>query len=394
MQMKVLCVTALLVFSFHAQAQQYEKFTMDGNAKRRVKTDTTVIYTGKPASQPNTREQLQVNTHEQLFASAAPITDHVADNTPTYKPIPLAGQKSYFGEMNDYVIDFVRKYMELHNPTLNTVQNNATAPFSLIDNVLAQHHLPKELKYIAVIESALNTNAVSSAGAAGPWQLMEATARSMGLSVTRKNDDRKDWYKSTTAAAKYLSTLYGQLNDWLLVIAAYNSGPTPVQRAIAKTGSTNFWEIKPYLPRETQGYVLAFIATASIFENLSKFIGLGSIPMDFEFNKEEAPKGVAATKAVKTGTPAITRPSFTDDELKQICIVRISEPIYLELMAQQLDVDKKLLTRWNSDYDMFEYHTYPTPFYNLRIPKDKLDVFLQKKEYLTKKSKQIYGQNL
>ena len=150
--------------------------------------------------------------------------------------VPLAGEKSYFGDKNEYVNDFVRKYMELHNRTLSSVQSNSAAPFSVIDNILEQKNLPKELKYLAVIESALNHNAVSHAGAVGPWQLMESTAKMMGLTVTRKNDDRKDWNKSTAAATKYLELLYSQLNDWLLVIAAYNSGPTPVQRAIEKTG--------------------------------------------------------------------------------------------------------------------------------------------------------------
>src|SRR5690606_10238465 len=102
---------------------------------------------------------------------------------------------------------------------------------------------------------------------------MASTARLMGLTVNKKRDDRQDLYKSTHAAAKYLTYLYDQLNDWLLVVAAYNSGPAPVLRAIERTGSNNFWDIKKHLPRETQGHVLAFIATASIFENMNKFIG-------------------------------------------------------------------------------------------------------------------------
>src|SRR5690606_26251905 len=115
-----------------------------------------------------------------------------------------------------------------------------------------------ELKYLAVIESALNNKAVSRVGAVGPWQFMAPTARMMGLNVSSKRDERTDWTKSTIAAAKYLSILYDQLNDWLLVVAAYNSGPAPVLRAINRTGSNSFWDIKPFLPRETQGHVLAF----------------------------------------------------------------------------------------------------------------------------------------
>jgi len=343
-------------------------------------------------------------------------TAAICADAPKYGPVPLAGTKSYFGEKNDYVNNYVRTYLEVHNKTLNNVQNASMKPFTLIDDVLEKKQLPKELKYLAVIESALNHNAVSRAGAVGPWQLMESTARMMGLSVTRRRDDRTDWYKSTTAATKYLELLYSQLNDWLLVIAAYNSGPTPVQRAIERTGSRNFWDIKEYLPRETQGHVLAFIATASIFENLGKFINLGSVPVDFKFGKEEEitaiKKDVVAGKpgtvaAAVAGSAAVATPAvagaivkpaekknpFTEDELKNMTIVRIKDPIHLEMMSMELGIDKKLMARWNADYDLFVLKTYPTPFYNLRLPKDKLDAFIAKKDQLTRKSEAIYSQN-
>jgi peptidoglycan lytic transglycosylase D len=364
-----------------------------------------------------------------LLASNLPPAkgNTIAENKKNgYSHVPLAGEKDYFGNKNEYVNDFVRKYLELHNKTLGSVQTNSTKPFSLIDEVLTQKKLPKELKYLAVIESALNHNAVSHAGAVGPWQLMAETARMMGLSVNRRQDDRRDWAKSTSAATKYLELLYSQLNDWLLVIAAYNSGPTPVQRAIALTGSHNFWDIKQYLPRETQGHVLAFIATASIFENLSKFIDLGSLPVDFKFGNDEEPMPVAKApaavsspiasapgKATTAGsiptaaTPAagktapVTAPAttvtvakkaaFTDEELKNMAIMRIKDPIDIELMAQELNVDKKLLERWNNDYEMYTYGTYPTPYYNLRLPKDKVDVFMAKKEAMTKRTKIIFA---
>ncbi len=348
-----------------------------------------------------------------LLASNLPLaagtTAITGDGKKGYNHVPLAGEKSYFGEKNDYVNDFTRKYLELHYNTLGSVQNKSTTPFNVIDDVLQKKNLPKELKYLAVIESALNHNAVSSAGAVGPWQLMETTAKMMGLSVNRHHDDRRDLLKSTTAATKYLELLYSQLNDWLLVIAAYNSGPTPVQKAIERTGSHSFWDIKEYLPRETQGHVLAFIATASIFENLSKFINLGSVPVDFKFGKEEDVPAVPTAVSAKPGTTiALTAPTatpastatttikktpYTDDEVKNMCMIRITEPLNLEIISQETGVDKKLLARWNVDYDMYTYGTYPTPFYNLRLPKDKLDVYLAKKEAIAKRSRVYYSQN-
>ncbi len=324
-----------------------------------------------------------------------------------YGHVPLAGEKAYFGDKDGYVNDFVRKYMEVHNRTLSSVQSNSAAPFSVIDNILEQKKMPKELKYLAVIESALNHNAVSHAGAVGPWQMMEATAKMMGLAVTRKNDERKDWAKSTTAATKYLDLLYSQLNDWLLVVAAYNSGPTPVQKAIDKTGSHNFWDIKEYLPQETQGHVLAFIATASIFENLSKFINIGSIPVDFKFSKdkddeaiikEAAPKATAATAplilANTTTVTTIATPklvSFSEEELKNMSILKLDRALPLDVIEHETGIDKKLLSRWNPDYTQFLNHTYATAFYKLRVPKDKVDIFLQKKESMNKLAKAVEG---
>ncbi len=335
-----------------------------------VRSDTFVIKQG-------------ITPGSELANCAVPKGGNLVNG---YKPIPLAGQKSYFGDMDEYVTSFVRQYFTAHNKTLNFVQDKSPMSFSLIDNVLLQQNIPKELKYLAVIESALKNNAVSSAGAVGPWQLMESTARLMGLTVNKKRDDRKDWYKSTGAAAKYLGILYNQLNDWLLVIAAYNSGPGTVQRAIERTGSHNFWDIKKYLPRETQGHVLAFIATATIFENMSKFIGMGDIPAGFRFDN---PRGTATTNA--DGSKKALPSPFTQEELKNMAIVKITEPLNLELMTMELGIDKKQFAKWNPDYDLFVYNTYPTKDYALRIPKDKLEIFIQKKQLLEKKSKQIYS---
>jgi membrane-bound lytic murein transglycosylase D len=373
----LLIFTYLLVLVFNANAQK------------------EVIISRKPAA-----AQLK-----DTAKNPALLTENInPKDLAKYSEVPLAGTKSYFGEKNDFVNDYVRKYLEVHNKTLNSVQNSSSKPFSVIDNVLEKKQLPKELKYLAVIESALNHKAVSRAGAVGPWQLMESTAKMMGLSVTRKQDDRTDWYKSTTAATKYLELLYGQLNDWLLVIAAYNSGPTPVQRAIDRTGSRNFWDIKEYLPKETQGHVLAFIATASIFENLSKFINLGSVPVDFKFGKEDelfntkrdplTGKPLITPPANEPVTPTVAekKPQFTAEDLQNMSIVRIKTPVHFDIMQQELGIDKKLLTKWNTDYESFIYKTYPTPFYNLRIPKDKLDAYLAKKDMIASKSAAAFAQ--
>lgn len=303
-----------------------------------------------------------------------------------YKHVPFAIDTAYFGKKVDYITSYTEKYLKSHHKTITTVQDRSKKVFPLIDNVLDQNKIPKELKYLAVIESALNNQARSKVGAVGPWQFMSYTGKEMGLVVNKNRDDRKDWMRSTGAAAKYLIKLYEELDDWLLVVAAYNSGPRPVLRAIQKTGSTNFWDIKEFLPRETQGHVLAFIATATIYEKLGHYIGT-ELPDEISYTKPSA-----ITKAADKPKP---KPRFTDEELKSMAIVRIAEPLYPELLSQELGLDVKLLYKWNFDYELFEYHTYSEEVYNLRIPKDKVDQFFAKKELLEKRSKQIYtAQNM
>ena len=126
--------------------------------------------------------------------------------------------------------------------------------------------MPLQLKYLAVVESKLKTTAVSRVGATGLWQFMPSTAKRMGLKITSKYDERKNAYKSTVAAAKYLTLLHGYLNDWLLVVAAYNSGLGNVYKAIKKSGSRDFWKLQHHLPAETRLHVKRFIGTHSYFE--------------------------------------------------------------------------------------------------------------------------------
>lgn len=133
--------------------------------------------------------------------------------------------------------------------------------FPLFEKYLAQYNLPQELKYLSIIESGLNPRAVSRASAVGLWQFMSFTGRYFGLKNDWYFDDRMDPEKSTEAACQYLSQLYGMFHNWELTLAAYNSGPGTVKRAIRRSGYKNtFWEIYNYLPRETRSYVPQFVA--------------------------------------------------------------------------------------------------------------------------------------
>lgn len=301
--------------------------------------------------------------------------------TPGFKHVPLIGELEYYGKMNNYMVDYCKSYMSNFSRRLSSVSTKEKT-FAVMEEILAKHGIPKELKYLAVIESALNGNARSPVGAVGFWQFMAPTAREMGLVVNRHRDERRDLRKSTHAAAKYLSYLYGQLDDWLLVIAAYNSGPRPVLNGIKRTGKKDFWAIKKYLPRETQNHVLAFVATATIMERLNDYIEPG-LPSNFDWNSLNNTGGsVASAKSFEH--PLLSK--FSEEEVRKMALVRIDKPLKLEVVAQALNVEHKLLGRWN--YDYYEYlDTYQTgKTYSFRIPKEKLDRFLELKSSLERSS--------
>ena len=137
--------------------------------------------------------------------------------------------------------------------------------FPMFEEYLDKYNLPLELKYLAMVESALNPVAGSRAGAKGLWQFMYETGKNYGLRQTTLYDDRYDPVKETEAACQFLQSLYARYGDWFLVLAAYNSGPGTVNKAIVRAGGVrNYWAIWPYLPRETRGYVPAFIAVTYV----------------------------------------------------------------------------------------------------------------------------------
>nr|WP_321481335.1 transglycosylase SLT domain-containing protein [uncultured Bacteroides sp.] len=160
--------------------------------------------------------------------------------------------------------DVVRKFIDMYATRLrNQVSFMLSASnfyVPIFEEALDAYNLPLELKYLPVIESALNPSATSRAGAAGLWQFMIGTAKIYGLEVNSLVDERRDPIKATWAAARYLKDLYNIYQDWNLVIAAYNCGPGNINKAIHRSGKNDYWSIYNYLPKETRGYVPAFIA--------------------------------------------------------------------------------------------------------------------------------------
>lgn len=162
---------------------------------------------------------------------------------------------------NDIVQKFIDRYTGRLRHSVSYMLGASNFYTPIFEEALEAYGLPLELKYLPVIESALNPQATSHAGAAGLWQFMVATGKQYGLEINSLIDERRDPIKSSYAAAQYLKDLYKIFGDWNLVIAAYNCGPENINKAIHRAGgNSDYWKIYPYLPRETRGYVPAFIA--------------------------------------------------------------------------------------------------------------------------------------
>lgn len=162
---------------------------------------------------------------------------------------------------NDVVQKFIDRYSGRLRRSVSIMLGAQNFYMPTFEEALESYGLPLELKYLPVIESALNPNAVSHVGATGLWQFMLTTGKQYGLEINSLVDERRDPVRASYAAAHYLRDLYKIFGDWNLVIAAYNCGPENINKAIHRSnGATDYWQIYPYLPKETRGYVPAFIA--------------------------------------------------------------------------------------------------------------------------------------
>ena len=216
--------------------------------------------------------------------------------------------------------------------------------FPLFEQELDNHGVPLEIKYLSIVESALNPRAKSRVGATGLWQFMYSTGKMYGLDVSSYVDERSDPIASTTAACKYLAKLYDIFEDWDLALAAYNSGPGNVNKAIRRSGGyRNYWNIRPFLPRETAGYVPAFLATMYIFE----------------YAEEHGLKHVN-----------VERPYFETDT------VHVKNLITFEQISKVVDIDMEELEMLNPAYKLKIIPKIEGKTYALRLPKSKIGKFV------------------
>lgn len=269
----------------------------------------------------------------------------------------------YSSQVNPYAESFMQDYLKAHSKYLLKMKGWAQPYFGLIENVLTQYGLPRELKYVAVIESNLKNSAVSNKGACGPWQLMPGTARDLGLSVNAFIDERTDYYKSSHAAARYLLSLYRQLHDWLLVFAAYNGGPGRVYNAIKKSGSRNFWNLQYYLPEESRNYVKKFIATHYIMEGSGGVTTMGGSP-------------VGPNSGPIVDQYEMNKPKLNEAEAEDVEVLAVSGKFNSLVIAKNLSIDITRFNRYNPNFDAM---LGSTGNYDLRLPADKMQMFIANK---------------
>lgn len=247
---------------------------------------------------------------------------------------------------NNVVQKFIDRYSNELRNAVGIMLGASNFYMPIFEQALETYNLPLELKYLPVIESGLNPKAVSRVGATGLWQFMLATAKNYGLEINSLLDERCDPIKSSYAAANYLSDLYRIFGDWNLVIAAYNCGPDKLTQAIHRAGgSKDYWKIYPYLPRETRGYVPAFIAANYI---MNYYCEHNICPMTTDL------------------------PAKTDTIL-------VSRDVHFKQIAQVLNMDEELVRSLNPQYrkDIVIGYTKPS---TLRLPVDKINSFIDQED--------------
>lgn len=257
---------------------------------------------------------------------------------------------------NPHVKGFIELYTVRKRELVSRMMGLAQLYYPMFEEIFDKRNMPLELKHLAVIESALNPNARSRAGAVGLWQFMYPTGKMYGLNVTSYIDERSDVYKATESAAEYLQSLYNMFGDWQMVLAAYNAGPGTISKAIRRSGGKKtYWEIRPYLPAETQAYVPAFIAANYVMNYTTEHNIYASTPRKTYFEVDTA---------------------------------IVKEPMTFEQISSALDVPLDEIRYFNPQY---RKNVIPAGGNTLTLPKAKIGAFISNEQeiYVAIKAQQL-----
>ena len=264
-------------------------------------------------------------------------------------------------EYNSTIKSYIELYSLRRREQVSKMLGLAQYYFPMFEQALDKYDMPLELKYLAVVESALNPMARSRVGATGLWQFMYATGKMNGLSVNSYIDERNDPLKSTEAACQYLTHLYRIFDDWNLALAAYNSGPGNVNKAIRRSGGKkDYWAIRPFLPRETASYVPAFIAVNYIMAYYEEHLIY----------------------------PTQLKPSFFSTDT-----VNIKERISFEQITALIDISEEELEFLNPAYRHKLIPKKSKGHYPLILPQDKIGLFVSNEDSIYKIAAQHFEEN-
>ncbi|MGZ3883949.1 MAG: transglycosylase SLT domain-containing protein [Bacteroidia bacterium] len=248
---------------------------------------------------------------------------------------------------NSHVKGFIELYAVRKRSMVTKMMGLAQLYYPMFEEVFDRYNIPLELKHLAVIESALNPNARSKAGAQGLWQFMYPTGKMYGLNVTSYIDERSDPYKATVSAAEYLKSLYTMFGDWQMVLAAYNAGPGTISKAIRRSGGKKtYWEIRPFLPKETQSYVPAFIAANYVMTYTAEHNLYAAVPRKTYF---------------------------------EVDTVIVKEPMTFEQIGAALDVPVDEVQYFNPQY---RKGVIPPGGYSLCLQKAKIGAFINNEQQI------------
>jgi membrane-bound lytic murein transglycosylase D len=303
----------------------------------------------------------------QYVASAkTAVTDTIIDDKKPFANLFLynkvASNKPYQSQINPRAISFVEEYIRKQGKSLEKMKVWGKPYFDLYDQILFNYGIPKEMKYLSVIESHLGAGGTSWAGAVGPWQLMPGVAKEYGLNVGGYWDQRTDYFKSTHVAARIMKKLYAEFDDWLLVVAAYNCGNGCVRSAIKRAKSKDFWQLQYFLPEETRNHVKKFIATHLIFEGAGGFTTMTAAE-------------VAQAKTQNKNTPL----TLSAAELAGSALIEVSGRYNSLVVANELQINIQQFNAWNPGFDKA---LAAGEKYAMRISKDKEAMFIAKKNQL------------
>lgn len=376
--MRILLTCALLLALTAANASEFDRKPR----KKRNKTKTEALAEPAPAEKPVANSEIPANQPKPIVAPAAqPRMESARDLTPAQTDSLLAlwrerqKRDAYTEFFKNYILvdsaavggasdtlymqrlralaspvqlpynpivkGYINRYTDSRYGTISRILGISQYYFPLIEEELIREGLPVELRALPIIESALSPVAVSPMGAAGLWQFMPSTGKSYGLEVNSLVDERRDPLLATRAACRFLKDLYAIYGDWTLAIAAYNCGPGNVNKAIARSGGKTFWDIYDYLPRETRGYVPAFIGASYAYA----------------YHQQH---GIRPTEA--------PLPLSTDT-------IRVNRLLHLGQIASTIDVSLETLRQLNPQYKL-DIIPATTKHYTLILPQRSVSQFI------------------